>query len=346
MPFLQKISTENPPQAFQLSDNETTIGRSSHAAICIRLRDVSRLHAVVTFDGEYFYLSNRSGRSTTLMNRRVLTADRRLRHGDIVTIGTVELVFLDVDRVDVLSSDAEVSERVIVSDPVEQDPDESMQRTVVRAGDSSEAEDESCHDQRKIVASIAMESIPSGTLLLTDSAGKLSSVLRMIDAVGRMQEKQDLESFYQSWFCEFPQAARLLLLETHQPGVSFQTTVAACQQAGADAILCPSLIHRAFLSREATLAWDLWRREDSRLLSSPGLSRMHRVSVLTVPMRMPGGAFSAVLQLVTGADRERFSRFDLERCVLFGSLAYFAIPLVKELISTGANSGTRSTGHL
>jgi hypothetical protein len=300
----------------------------------------------VTFDGEHFYLLNRSSRSTTLVNRRVVTAERRLRHGDIVTIGTVELVFLDVDRVDVLGSEAEVHERVIVSGPLEQDPDESMYRTVVRAGDSTEAEGELGYVQRKIVSAVAMESIPSGTLLLTDSAGKLSCVLRMIDAVRRMQENQDPELFYQAWFCEFPQAARLLLLETQQPGVSFQTTVAACQQAGADAILCPSLIHRAFLNREATLAWDLWRREDTRLLSAPGLSRMHRVSVLTVPIRMPGGAFGAVLQLVTGADRERFSRFDLSRCVLFGSLAYFAIPLVKELISTGANSGTRSTGHL
>jgi pSer/pThr/pTyr-binding forkhead associated (FHA) protein len=344
MPFLQKITTENPPQAFELSDKETTIGRSSRAAICIKLRDVSRLHAVVTFDGEHFYLSNRSSRSTTTVNDRVLTEDRRLRHGDIVKIGTIDLVFLDVDTVDVLSCDAKVSDRVIVSGPVEQDPDDSMQRTVVRAGDSTEAAGELSYDQRKIVASIAMESIPSGTLLLTDSAGKLSCVLRMIDAVRRMQDAHDLEIFYQSWFCEFPQAARLLLLETDQPGVSFRTTVAACQQAGADAILCPSLIHRAFLSREATLAWDLWRREDTRLLSSPGLSRMQRVSVLTVPIRMPGGEFSAVLQLVTGADRERFSRFDLERCVLFGSLAYFAIPLVKELISTGDTTGTRSTG--
>jgi len=346
MPFLQKISTENPPQAFRLLDGETTIGRSSRASLCLKLRDVSRLHAVVTFDGEHCHLSNRSSRSSTLVNRRILTTERRLRHGDIVTIGTLEFIFLDVDTVDVLSSAAETSEGVIVSGPVDHDPDESMHRTVVRAGDRNEVDGERLYEQRKIVASIAMESVPSGPLLMADSAGKLACVLRMLDSLRRMQEQQQLESFYSSWFCEFPQAVRFLLLESQHPGVSFETTVAACRQPGADAILCPSLIHRAFSTKEATLAWDLWRRDDTSLPSAPGLSRMHRVSVLTVPMCMPGGAFTAVVQLVTGADRERFSRFDLERCVLFGSLAYFAVPLIKELIGTGTISGTRSIGNL
>lgn len=327
MPFLQKLTKEYPPPFFRLQDGETTIGRSRQAHVNLQGKEISRVHAVIRCEGKKYFLANHSARKVTMLNRRILTIERRLRHGDIIMIGAEELLFLDIDELATGLTAPQVSPDVIVVPPTATDPDDSVPRGT-RIIDPEVEE-----TQRKIVASESMEVPPTGPSLMIEAAGKLSCVMRMINTLRRLQSQRQPDLLSKAWLAEFPQAVRFLLVQSAGTDTRDFTVTLSSGQDEFETLICPTLIRRAFVTREATLAWDLWSRHDPISMGAKASTRYQKVSVLTVPIPTLGDDYGAAIQLVTGTSRDRFTRFDLDRLILLGTVSFFIIPLVQELLS-------------
>jgi class 3 adenylate cyclase len=72
---------------YALKRGETTIGRSPNADVTVPDRSVSRLHAVLRWEGERLLVANRSETNATLLNGVAVTAEATVRDGDELEVG-------------------------------------------------------------------------------------------------------------------------------------------------------------------------------------------------------------------------------------------------------------------
>lgn len=91
--------------------------------------------------------------------------------------------------------------------------------------------------------------------------------------------------------------------------------------------------------RQAAPAWALWTRQDPISKGAKASTHTQKVTVRTAPMGKPGGVDGTAMQFVTRTSRDRFTRFDLDRLILLGTVSFFIIPLVQELLLSSAASG-------
>jgi pSer/pThr/pTyr-binding forkhead associated (FHA) protein len=70
-----------------------TIGRQKSNDIIIPEPAVSALHAELESDGDYFFLTDRQSRNGSFVNKK-LVLSRRLKHKDVITIGSYSLIFV------------------------------------------------------------------------------------------------------------------------------------------------------------------------------------------------------------------------------------------------------------
>ena len=71
----------------------TSVGRSRHNEIVLEDLTVSRQHAWLRLEGGECWLQDAGSTNGTYINGRLVHQPRRLRHGDVVRFGQVELVF-------------------------------------------------------------------------------------------------------------------------------------------------------------------------------------------------------------------------------------------------------------
>src|SRR5262245_59405385 len=93
MAFLTAV---NGPKAGKRFDvvGEALVGRHHECQICIpEVGAVSRYHAKITCQGGDFYIEDLKSRNGTLVNGELLSARRKLQHGDVVRICDVEFTF-------------------------------------------------------------------------------------------------------------------------------------------------------------------------------------------------------------------------------------------------------------
>jgi hypothetical protein len=69
-----------------------TIGRKDTCDITLDDSAASRLHAILTFDGKVWTIADNDATNTTQLNGRPISS-RRLKNGDVITIGTTQLTF-------------------------------------------------------------------------------------------------------------------------------------------------------------------------------------------------------------------------------------------------------------
>ena len=93
MPRLILKSGDRAGMEFEVRE-ETVIGRQTEAGIFIPDVKASRSHAKVTIAGDEFLLFDLDSTNGTYVNGS-LTKQTRLRHGDVIKIGSTEIMFHD-----------------------------------------------------------------------------------------------------------------------------------------------------------------------------------------------------------------------------------------------------------
>ncbi len=87
------LRTQRAPVArtWSLDEPEITIGRGDDNLVCVPDPTVSKQHAVLTRDGGAYAVRDLGSRNGTRVNGQPLTADTRLRDGDLLEIGHASL---------------------------------------------------------------------------------------------------------------------------------------------------------------------------------------------------------------------------------------------------------------
>lgn len=76
---------------------EITLGRERSCGVCVTERSVSKHHATLLVDGGSFTLVDEGARNGVTVNGRRIEKRGALRSGDVVELGDVALLFVDLD---------------------------------------------------------------------------------------------------------------------------------------------------------------------------------------------------------------------------------------------------------
>ncbi len=86
-----------------LADNETRIGKGPQNDIILADASVSSTHAIISYEGGVFKLSDLGSRNGTLLNETRIAEPRVLHHGDLIKMGHCALTFRLEEAGDTLS---------------------------------------------------------------------------------------------------------------------------------------------------------------------------------------------------------------------------------------------------
>lgn len=92
MASLRGLSGDLAGQVFELAADETTIGRHGGNKVVLRDASVSSFHCCIIRDGSKYTVRDLDSTNGTRVNGQVVTM-RRLAPGNIVQVGSVELMF-------------------------------------------------------------------------------------------------------------------------------------------------------------------------------------------------------------------------------------------------------------
>jgi serine phosphatase RsbU (regulator of sigma subunit) len=81
-------------QRYPLSKETVTVGRARSSDVFLPDQWLSRHHAEIRRRGDEFYLSDLASKNGTLLNGERVGDERRLRHGDVISLGEHHLTFV------------------------------------------------------------------------------------------------------------------------------------------------------------------------------------------------------------------------------------------------------------
>ena len=87
------MSEEIKGKVFELTRDETVIGRRKEANLIIDASSVSGRHCMVRKDGSKYFVRDLGSTNGTRLNGRDVNVDLRLRPKDLLQVGAVELIF-------------------------------------------------------------------------------------------------------------------------------------------------------------------------------------------------------------------------------------------------------------
>src|SRR3954469_18057491 len=94
--LMSKIRIVNGPyrgREKSLSEKALTIGRDAEAGIQILDRSASRFHAEVFPVGGMYFVRDLDSKNGTFVNDEKVTDEELLREGDVIKIGSTELIY-------------------------------------------------------------------------------------------------------------------------------------------------------------------------------------------------------------------------------------------------------------
>jgi phosphoserine phosphatase RsbU/P len=95
MPEIHIETAKGARERFRLAKPCVTIGRSRECDIVLADQWLSRQHAQIVERPDGFHLSDKGSKNGTLLNGQLLLEERRLRDGDVITLGEHVLTYSD-----------------------------------------------------------------------------------------------------------------------------------------------------------------------------------------------------------------------------------------------------------
>ena len=96
MPKLEFYQNGNLFLNLKLQDRSVTLGRSNECDVTLADPKVSRVHAMLAPDGDFWKLENR-GMNGTRVNSELVTGTKRLQVGDRIYIESYTIVFSEME---------------------------------------------------------------------------------------------------------------------------------------------------------------------------------------------------------------------------------------------------------
>jgi pSer/pThr/pTyr-binding forkhead associated (FHA) protein len=292
---MPKLRIRNGPYSGRekpLSDNAVTIGRDVEAGIQVLDRSASRFHCEVFPVGGMWFVRDLESKNGTFVNGEQLSDEELLRAGDVIRIGTSELVF---DTGNALAGPGE--DRLSYEDDVA-----LLSNTLeFRIDDLADIQDEGGNDQRDSDARALQMLYQVGRIISQSGDGDVASAVLtyLVDAL--------------------PADHGVLFLRDRNSGKLVPASVRST--ASQQPVICRSLIRRAMVEGRAVITANAQEdpavgRRDSAVFKGIG-------AVMCVPLgiSMSGGQPRGVLYVSRNAGKDPFAQRELE--VLTGT----AVPL-------------------
>ena len=297
---MSKLRIRNGPMAGRertIEDQALTIGRDAEAGIQILDRSASRFHAEVFPVGGMYFVRDLRSKNGTFINNDRLEDEELLREGDVIKIGTTELVF----EAGIALNDDESSERIAYQD----DGDLLSNTLEFRIDDLTDLEDED--DQ--------------------PASNAESNNLRILYQFGRIisrSEPHEVTPKVLDFLLEaMPAESALIFLRNRQTGKLVPSTVRTSVP-HANPVISRTIIrrtvseHRAFFTANAA--------EDNRIDGTESIVAHNIRSVVCVPLTI-GGVTRGVLYVSRGIGDKPFEQNHMEllsACSVQLGLAYQA----------------------
>lgn len=283
---MNKLRIRNGPYSGRektLDSEAVTIGRDVEASIQILDRSASRFHCEVFPVGGMWFVRDLESKNGTYVNSEPLEDEELLREGDVIRIGTVELVY----ETGVAVGDSDSDDRLKWSD------DNSLLSNTLefRVDDLSDLEDQG-----------------EGIERASDDA----RTLQMLYHIGKMVAGS-VDPTLANRVCDYlvatmPAQCAIIFVRDRRSG-KLQPQTVATDNSRANPVITRSLIRRVLSENRAILTAnaqedDRFNRRDSAVLKGIG-------SVVCVPLAIAGQT-RGVLYLARAPREDAFSQRDLE----------------------------------
>ncbi len=293
-----------------LSDKPLTIGRDAEAGIQILDRSASRFHAEIFPVGGMWFVKDLESKNGTYVNDERLKDEELLREGDVIKIGSTELVY----EAGAALAEDDTANRIAYQD----DPAEALGRTLEFRLDELSDIDEIKEEPQ-----------------IQDNA----KGLRILYQLGRMladggadgeREAKVLEYLVQS----MPAEAALIFRREASSGKLVPTSVRTIAP-HVQPVISRSIIKKTFTENKAIHSANAM--EDARFERQHSIIQKSVRSVICVPLAVGGGTPRGVLYLSRGAGADPFNQMDLElasACAIQLGLAQAAAEQVRRQRAT------------
>lgn len=293
-----------------LTDKSLTIGRDAEAGIQILDRSASRFHAEIFPVGGMWFVKDLESKNGTYVNDERLKDEELLREGDVIKIGSTELVY---EAGSALSED-DTANRIAYQD----DPAEALGRTLeFRLDELSDIDEINEEPQSQDNA--------KGLRILYQLGRMLSD-----NGVDTDREAKVLEYLVQS----MPAEAALIFRREAASGKLVPTAVRTIAP-HIQPVISRSIIKKCFTENKAIHSANAM--EDARFERQHSIIQKSIRSVICVPLAVGGGTPRGVLYLSRGSGAEPFDQMDLElasACAIQIGLAQAAAEQVRRQRAT------------
>lgn len=286
---MSKIRITNGPYRGRergLVDKPISIGRDAEAGLQILDRSASRFHCEVFPVGGMWFVRDLESKNGTLVNDEKLVDEELLRHGDVIRIGTTELVF----EAGSAAADDDSSDRIRYQD----DPEMLSNTLEFRV------------DELADLSEPAEQSAPSAR---TDG-GK---AVRILYQVGRIlaegERVPDLEPRVLDCLVQQMPAECAVVFRRDAASGKLVPHGVRTSSPGIQPVISRSIVKKTFTENKAVHSANAL--EDERFARNQSISSKQIRSVVCVPL-VVAGASRGVLYLSRGQGEAAFDQGDLE----------------------------------
>jgi hypothetical protein len=173
MPFLQKMVRGKARDVILLPHGTIQVGRAEGSDVLLTAAAASKSHASIQCCETHTEVKDLDSRNGTLVNGIRITSSKRLRHRDILEFAGATYIYLesepDADDDSSNSSSYDIGRdalKMMAPLPDDVDPEVSIRRKIVRAGDVVSPQELVEHpgiEGPRVVASLDLRDLPLGT---------------------------------------------------------------------------------------------------------------------------------------------------------------------------------------
>ena len=296
---MPKIRIRNGPYSGRertLGNEPVSIGRDAEAGVQILDRSASRFHCEVFPVGGMYFARDLDSKNGTYVNDERLTDEELIREGDVIKIGTTELVF----ESGVAVNDDDSSERIAYHD----DADMLSNTLEFRIDDLSDLADEADSERGD----------ESRSLQILYQVGRLCSE-GLIDTIA----PKVLDLLIKA----LPSECAIIFLREKETG-KLSPSVVRSASSSSSPVISRTIIRRTVSENRAFFTADA--QEDERLKRKDSVIQKGVRSVICVPLAV-GGQTRGVLYLSRNLTDPPFNKGDMEllsACAVHLGLAFQA----------------------
>ena len=268
-----------------LTDKSLTIGRDAEAGIQILDRSASRFHAEIFAVGGMWFVKDLESKNGSFVNDERLKDEELLREGDVIKIGTTELVY---ESGAALTEDDDAN-RIAYQDDSADVLGRTLEFRLDELSDIDEIKDEPRHQDNA-----------KGLRILYQLGRMLSE-----GTDGAEREAKVLDYLVQS----MPAEAALIFRRDAVSGKLVPTSIRTSAP-HIQPVISRSIIKKTYSENKAIHSANAM--EDARFERQHSIIQKSIRSVICVPLAVGGGSPRGVLYISRGTDSQPFDQIDLE----------------------------------